>query len=112
MKKSKTFFSSISAKLMMLIIAVTFVLAATLVTVSLVMTSKILTEEAVKEGGSDIEMILAGDGTVVTHSDKNEVPSLLFPDGQRARSRMWKRFPKIPSFAIRSLMMQLTSSAL
>ena len=30
----------------MLIIAVTFVLAATLVTVSLVMTSKILTEEA------------------------------------------------------------------
>ena len=46
MKKSKTFFSSISTKLMMLIIAVTFVLAATLVTVSLVMTSKILTEEA------------------------------------------------------------------
>ena len=46
MKKSKKFFSSISTKLMLLIIAVTFVLAATLVTVSLVMTSKILNEEA------------------------------------------------------------------
>ena len=46
MKKSNTFFSSISTKLMLFIIAVTFVLAATLVTVSLVMTSKILTEEA------------------------------------------------------------------
>ena len=32
-----------------------------------------LTEEAVKNGGSDIEMILTEDGTVVTHSDRNEV---------------------------------------
>lgn len=32
-----------------------------------------LTEEAVREGGSDIEMILTDDGTVVTHSDVNEV---------------------------------------
>ena len=62
MKKSKTFFSSISTKLMLLIIAVTFVLAATLVTVSLVMTSKILTEEAAshmnlfcEERGDDLD---------------------------------------------------------
>lgn len=46
MKKSNEFFSSISTKLMLLIIAVTFVLAATLVTISIVMTNKILTEEA------------------------------------------------------------------
>lgn len=32
-----------------------------------------LTEKAVKDGDSDIEMILTGDGTVVTHSDINEV---------------------------------------
>ena len=32
-----------------------------------------LTEEAVKEGGSDIEMILTDDGDVVTHSDVNEI---------------------------------------
>ncbi len=32
-----------------------------------------LTEEAVADGGSDIEMILTGDGVVVTHSDINEV---------------------------------------
>ncbi len=32
-----------------------------------------LTEEAVTDGGSDIEIILTGDGTVVTHSDKSEV---------------------------------------
>ena len=32
-----------------------------------------LTEEAVSSGGSDIEMILTGDGTVVTHSDISEV---------------------------------------
>ena len=32
-----------------------------------------LTEEAVVSGGSDIEMIIAGDGSVVTHSDINEV---------------------------------------
>ncbi|MCR4908240.1 MAG: hypothetical protein K5985_05360 [Lachnospiraceae bacterium] len=32
-----------------------------------------LTEEAVTDGGADIEMILTGDGTVVTHSDINEV---------------------------------------
>ena len=62
MKKSKSFFSSISTKLMLLIIAVTFVLAATLVTVSLVMTSKILTEEAAshmnlfcEERGDDLD---------------------------------------------------------
>ncbi len=32
-----------------------------------------LTEDAVVNGDTDIEMILAGDGTVVTHSDINEV---------------------------------------
>ena len=32
-----------------------------------------LTEEAVSNGGADIEMILTGDGMVVTHSDINEV---------------------------------------
>ncbi len=32
-----------------------------------------LTEEAVTDGSADIEMILTGDGTVVTHSDINEV---------------------------------------
>ena len=32
-----------------------------------------LTEEAVVSGGSDIEMIIAGDGSVVTHSDIDEV---------------------------------------
>ena len=32
-----------------------------------------LTEEAVSGGGSDIEMILTGDGVVVTHSDISEV---------------------------------------
>lgn len=32
-----------------------------------------LTEETVRDGSSDIEMILTDDGTVVTHSDANEV---------------------------------------
>ena len=46
MKKSKAFFSSISTKLMLLIIIAVFVLAATLVTVAISLTSKILTKGA------------------------------------------------------------------
>ena len=34
---------------------------------------QILTEQAVSQDDSDIEMILTGDGTVVTHSDRGEV---------------------------------------
>ena len=49
MKKSNEFFSSISTKMMMLAIVLTFVLAATLVTVSLVLTSKILTDKAAEQ---------------------------------------------------------------
>ena len=46
MKKSKAFFSSISTRLMLLIIIGTFVLATVLVSVSIALTSKILTKGA------------------------------------------------------------------
>ena len=62
MKKSKVFFSSISAKMMLLVIVGAFVLAATLVTVSIILTSKILTKGAAAqmnlfcvERGDDID---------------------------------------------------------
>ena len=49
MKKSKAFFSSISTKMLLLVIVGAFVLAATLVTVSVVLTSRILTKGAVTQ---------------------------------------------------------------
>jgi len=62
MKKSKAFFSSISTKMMLLGIIGAVVLAATLVTVSVVLTSRILTKGAVtqmnlfcEERGDDID---------------------------------------------------------
>ena len=62
MKKSKAFISSISTKLMMLIITIIFVLAASLVTISIALTSKILTQEAAaqmnlfcEERGDDLD---------------------------------------------------------
>ena len=62
MKKPKAFFSSISAKLMLLIIIIIFVLAASLVTISIGLTSKILTEETAaqmnlfcEERGDDLD---------------------------------------------------------
>ena len=73
MKKSKKFFSSISTKLMLLIIAVTFVLAATLVTISIVMSNKVLTEEAsshmnlfCEERGDDLDTELLRTEDAVT----------------------------------------------
>ena len=46
MKKFKTFFSSISTKIMLLIIIGVFVLSATLVTISIILTGRILTTGA------------------------------------------------------------------
>ncbi len=62
MKKSKAFFSSISTRLMLLIIIGVFVLATVFVTVSVVLTSRILTKGAVtqmnlfcEERGDDLD---------------------------------------------------------
>lgn len=62
MKKKKTVFTSINTKLMLLITIGTFLLAAVLVTVSIVLTSKILTEGAAiqmnlfcEERGDDLD---------------------------------------------------------
>lgn len=49
MSRSKSFFSSISTKLILLIIIETFVLAAVLVTISIAVTTRILTEDAASQ---------------------------------------------------------------
>ncbi len=49
-----------------------------------------LTEEAVVNGGSDIEMIIAGDGSVVTHSDIDEVGKNYFTESGTLGSEIFK----------------------
>ena len=49
-----------------------------------------LTEESVVNGGSDIEMIIAGDGSVVTHSDIDEVGKNYFTESGTLGSEIFK----------------------
>lgn len=54
-----------------------------------------LTEEAVRDGGSDIEMILTGEGTVVTHSDINEVGKNYSAENKTLGNKIIKQLAKV-----------------
>ena len=57
-----------------------------------------LTEEAVINGGSDIEMILTGEGVVVTHSDINEVGKDYSKETDTFGAQVYKRLKETDEY--------------